>query len=176
MNSNKDKKTSAPKVTFLKFFCLAFSLILLFTSVVFSDVQASYSLSESEVFNIAEDVGSKYGISPEFLTAVAYYESRYKPSAKNGSCTGLMQVSSRWHSSRMRKLGVSNLNDPYGNMLVAADYLHELFEKYEDPAMVLMTYNGDSRAKSYWNGSSNMSTYAHNILEKSQSMERMNNK
>lgn len=131
----------------------------------------SRSMSEAEIMNIAEDVGGRYGISPEFLASIAWHESRWKPDAGNGSCKGLMQVSSRWHADRMRKLGVTSLNDPYGNMLVAADYLYELFEEYDDPGVVLMKYNGDSKANKFANGQVGLSTYAKNVLEKSRELE-----
>ena len=71
----------------------------------------------------------------------------------------------------MRKLGVTSLNDPYGNMLVAADYLYELFEEYDDPGVVLMKYNGDSKANKFANGQVGLSTYAKNVLEKSRELE-----
>lgn len=128
-------------------------------------------LSEDEIMNIANDVGNRYSISPEFLASIAWHESRWNPNAGNGTCKGLMQVSSKWHADRMRKLGVTSLYDPYGNMLVAADYLSELFEKYDDPGMVLMKYNGDSRANKFYNGQAGLSTYAKNVLEKSRELE-----
>ena len=42
----------------------------------------------------------------------------------------------------MERLGVSDLTDPYSNILVAADYLEELFQKSDgDIYLVLMKYN-----------------------------------
>ena len=41
----------------------------------------------------------------------------------------------------MERLGVSDLYDPYGNILVATDYLVELFEKHGDIGLSLMIYN-----------------------------------
>ena len=133
-------------------------------------------MNEYEIMQIANNVGEIYGISPEFLASIAYYESRWNPDVSNGSCKGLMQVSERWHKNRMKKLGVSNLKDPYGNMMVAADYLRELFEKYDDPAVVLMKYNGDSRAEKFIKGSAGISQYAENVLEKSMELERKHGK
>lgn len=56
--------------------------------------------------------------------------------------TGLLQVNPKWHKERMERLGVSDLTDPYSNILVAADYLEELFQKSDgDIYLVLMKYN-----------------------------------
>ena len=133
-------------------------------------------INEYEIMQIANNVGERYGISPEFLASIAYYESRWNPDVSNGSCKGLMQVSERWHKGRMRKLGISDLKDPYGNMLVAADYLSELFAEYEDPGVVLMKYNGDSRAEKFRKGNASLSQYAENVLEKSMELERKHGK
>lgn len=129
-------------------------------------------MSEEQVLQIAEEIGGKYNICPEFLTAIAFRESRYNPNAEYDGCTGLMQVSPKWHVDRMKRLGVSDLREPYGNMLVASDYLLELFEQYGDPGMVLQVYNGDSNADEYWSGDSGMSEYATNIIKMSEELER----
>jgi hypothetical protein len=72
----------------------------------------------------------------------------------------------------MEKLGVSNLYDECGNILVATDYLAELFEKYEDVAYVLDKYNGNSKAKyNYDNGI--LSAYSKKILERSEELTRL---
>ena len=57
-----------------------------------------------------------------------------------------------------------------GSMAVAADYLSELFEAYEDPAAVLMAYNGDSRVDEYLAGGE-ASDYANSILEMTRELE-----
>ena len=129
-------------------------------------------MSEEQVLQIAEEIGGKYNICPEFLTAIAFRESRYNPNAEYDGCSGLMQVSPKWHVDRMERLDVSDLRDPYGNMLVASDYLLELFEQYGDPGMVLQVYNGDSNADEYWIGDSGMSEYATNIIKMSEELER----
>lgn len=56
--------------------------------------------------------------------------------------TGLLQVNPKWHRERMERLGVSDLTDPHSNILVAADYLAELFSENDgDIYLVLMKYN-----------------------------------
>ena len=110
-------------------------------------------------------------ICPELVQAIIETESNWVPDARNGDCVGLMQISEIWHQDRMERLGVENLADPYDNILVGIDYLQELFRRYEDPAMVLMIYNGDSRAWDYWE-TGEMSEYAAKILERAAELER----
>lgn len=126
---------------------------------------------ESYIESICEPVN----ICPEFVEAIIERESRWNPRAVNGDCIGLMQISERWHKERMKALGVKDLKDPFDNIMVGVDYLRELFERYEDPGMVLMVYNGDSRAKSL-QATGELSEYAEWILERSAELERQHGK
>ena len=128
-------------------------------------------LDYQQCSKLAEEVGDMYQICPELLQAIAWKESRYCPEVESKGCTGLMQVAGRWHQERMKELGADNLKDAHQNMLVAADYLQELVETYGDPVMVLMVYNGDSRAEDYWKGHCGPSDYAEEILELSAQLE-----
>ena len=102
-------------------------------------------------------------------------ESSGNPNATNGTCKGLMQVSEKWHMDRMKRLGVKDIYDPYGNFLVATDYLMELAEKYEDLGLVLDLYNGNSKAmQNAENGV--LSEYAANILYRAEMLERIHGK
>lgn len=132
-------------------------------------------LSKTAV-NACEKYGEEYGICPELLMAIAEAESGGNPDANNGGCKGIMQISERWHKDRMERLGVTDLFDTKENILVATDYLCELFQKYEDVGAVLMFYNGDSEAKNYLNGSGKISEYAEVILERSFELERSHGK
>lgn len=134
------------------------------------------AMEEQDVEALAEEIGGQYGICPEFLQAIAWQESSYRADASNGGCEGLMQVAPGWHRERMERLGVTDLYDPAENMLTAADYLAELFEEWEDPAMVLMVYNGDSGARDFWETGEGMSEYAENVLELSAELERRHGK
>ena len=129
-----------------------------------------------EIQNICVEVGNMYGICPEFLMAIIEAESSGNPNAVNGGCKGLMQIYEKYHLDRMKRLGVTNIFDTYGNILVGADYLAELFEKYEDPGMVLLVYNGDSRANDFWNGTAELSAYANKVLTRSADLEILHNK
>lgn len=124
-----------------------------------------------EVQRAAEFWGHEYQICPELLESIAYEESRYNSKAinKDGSCKGLMQIKESVHKARIKRLGVTDLMDVNQNMHVAADLLAELFERYEDDAIVLMRYNGDSRTNT-------ISGYAKRILERSAELEEKHKK
>ena len=139
-------------------------------------VQAADPMGEEAVAQLAEEVGEEYMICPELLQAIAWKESRYCPDVESKGCIGLMQVAGRWHQERMQELGADNLKDARQNMIVAADYLQDLVETYGDPIMVLMVYNGDSRAEDYWEGRCGPSEYAEEILEYSALFEGQHGK
>ena len=121
------------------------------------------------------DYGKEYCICPELLMAVIETESSGDPQAKNGTCTGLMQVSSRWHADRIKRLGVKSLYDERGNIHVGTDYLVELIKKHGDVATALMVYHGESDALSKADRGI-ISDYASKILERSAELERLHGK
>ena len=131
-----------------------------------------------DIQDAAWKYGEQYNICPEFLIAVAKRESEFNPEAVNGSCVGLMQVSLMWHTDRMERCQVTEeeMWTVDGSMHVAADYLAELFEEYEDAALVLMIYNGDSDASAFAQGDCDMSGYASDILTYSRELEEKHGK
>lgn len=129
---------------------------------------------KDEYISYIEEVAADYCICPELIEALIEAESSGKANAKNGSCKGLMQVNDKCHIQRMKDLGVTDIYDPYGNILVGIDYLAELFEEYEDVGVVLQKYNGDGIAKLMNKGE--LSKYADNILKRSQELERVHGK
>lgn len=130
-----------------------------------------------DVQNAANYYGYKYNICPEFLEAIAFYESSYIPTAENGPCKGLMQIKVDAQWERMKEMGITedDLWNPYNSMAVAADYLAELFEQYEDCAVVLMKYNGDSKVWEYTERGE-MSAYAAKVLNLSAELEEKHGK
>ena len=119
--------------------------------------------------------GEEYGICPELLMAIIERESAGQADAENGGCKGLMQISDRWHTDRMERLGVTDIYDVDSNIHVGADYLAELFEKYGEVTTVLMVYHGERNAvEKSENGE--ISKYADWILTRSAELERWNGK
>lgn len=136
----------------------------------------AHAVSEAEAAAMAERIGAAYSLCPELLQAVAWKESSYDEGAENGGCIGLMQVSERWHRDRMARLQVTDLYDPESNMLVAADYLSELFGRYEDIGMVLMIYSGDSGAEKLALTGEGLSEYVEEVTEYASYLERQHGK
>lgn len=121
------------------------------------------------------EYGEMYDICPELLMAMIEAESSGNPKAENGDCKGLMQISERWHTVRMTEIGVNDIWSETDNIHIGANYLHELFNRYEDVALVLMVYNGESDAvEKAENGY--ISDYARKILDRSAELERWKGK
>jgi len=131
-----------------------------------------------EIREYAELCGTEYNICPELLEAIAYSESRYTADATNGSCYGLMQVNLTAHKDRIKKYGWTeeDMSDPYKNMMIASDYLAELFNEYEDVGKVLIVYNGNTSALPAYEQYGKLSSYANKILEKAWELEELHNK
>ena len=123
-----------------------------------------------------KEIGAKYNICPELLEAIIEQESSGNPNSVGvDGDIGLMQVVPKWHRDRMQRLGVTDLYDPYSNILVGTDYLMELAEEYEDFATVLMIYNGSSNAV-IRGEAGNYTEYAKSIMERSAELERLHGK
>lgn len=121
------------------------------------------------------EYGEMYDICPELLMAMIEVESSGNPKAENGDCKGLMQISERWHTARMAEIGADDIWCETDNIHIGANYLHELFNRYEDVALVLMVYNGESDAvEKAENGY--ISDYARKILDRSAELERWKGK
>lgn len=102
-------------------------------------------------------------------------ESRFDPEAENDGCTGIMQVSGKWHKDRMERLGVEDLKDTEGCMRVAVDYLAELVEDGEDMEAALMRYHGESRIRERLS-EGELSEYVDKVLAVSAMLEQRNGK
>ena len=130
-----------------------------------------------EIYQYAEVIGDEFNICPELLMALAERESCFQADAENGPCKGLMQVNASTHKQRFVDAGwkSSEWTDPYKNMYVSADYLHDLFEQYEDVGIVLGVYHGEKNAVSKGK-SGHLSSYVTKILERSAELERIHGK
>ena len=135
-------------------------------------------ISEAELIAITEEVGAMYDICPELLQALVERESTFYINATNGSCKGLAQISTRWHTERMERLGVTDIYEPYGNILVAADYLRELFDEREDDDVyyVLMRYNMAIDTANSLYAAGEITDYARSIVRRAAELERLHGK
>lgn len=144
--------------------------ICVVATAVMTDGYAMDTTIDPAYVGYCEEIGARYNIAPELLEAIIERESGGQPDVGNtAGCYGLMGISAKWQADRMKKLGVTDLYDPYSNILVGTDFLRELFEKYEDPALVLDYYGG-------WEGSHRGEAYINGILERSRQLEILHQK
>lgn len=144
----------------------------------FGVVALAGSSNENDWVEYIEQVCAERHICPELVEAIIETESSWDPQAVNGTCIGLMQINQTYHWTRMQKLGVTDLADPYENILVGVDILSDLFARYQDPAAVLMFYNAgysEVCGLGAYNAG-HISGYAVRILERAAELERLHGK
>ena len=85
-----------------------------------------------------------YGVNHLIVLGMIEKESAFGPNVigDNGEAFGLMQVQPKWHQERMDRLGVTDISDPYQNVLVGVDYFAEMLSYDRGIAWALMAYNG----------------------------------
>ena len=126
-----------------------------------------------------EVVGKEFDICPELLEAMAYRESRFIPTVKNGKHYGLMQINVKVHADRIAKYGWTeeDMFDPYRNLMIAADYLAELYEQYgDDNPLVLNVYSGNWKAIQAYKENGFLNSYVKDVLDRSAEYERIHGK
>lgn len=121
-------------------------------------------------------VAKSYEIAPEIVFAMIERESNFDNTeiGDGGDSEGLMQIQKQHHEERMARLGVTDLFDPYGNVLVGVDYLAELLTDYEgNLEMALTAYNaGPSGAYEYYfSHGIEANEYAETVIENSKKIE-----
>jgi hypothetical protein len=125
-----------------------------------------------KINNYIREIAPKYNIEPELIMSMIVSESDYDPNATTGKCLGLMQVSTRWHGDRAKRLGVDDFYDPYSNILLGVDYLSELFAEYKDTRLVLMMYNMDHKRALDRFENGQISNYAKTIIERAENLKK----
>lgn len=152
---------------------------ILFTAILISALASPVKIDAVQTYtDYFEHIGQMYGICPELLQEIAFCESSFDPNATSGcNAQGLCQIIPVYQESRMKELGVTDLYDPYSNILVCADIIDDLRDKYDDLYLVLMCYNeGEySGCIDRWKNG-NYSEYAINVVEKSYELERSHGK
>lgn len=107
-----------------------------------------------------------YSIDFPFVMAVIEHESTFKSGViSKTNDYGLMQINIGNHEWLSKTLGIADFTDPYENVRAGLYILKNLFEKYDDPTMVLMAYNmGETGASKLWNNGIYSTTYSQEIL------------
>lgn len=151
------------------------SAALFFMAVRINASDHSEAIPE-EYIRYCEEAGQAYNISPELLESIIETESDGNPNTIGAAGEiGLMQIYPKYHKDRMEELGIYDLYDPRGNIFVGADYIRELFEKYEDVGTVLMVYNGTKNAVD--RGSvGDYTDYAISVIARSHELEKLHGK
>lgn len=110
----------------------------------------------------------RYGLDPYLLMAMVEAESSGDPEAESsGGDIGLLQVNPRWHLDRMERMGVSDLTDPEGNIMVAADYFRELLDgNKQNVALALMKFNMNHARAEELISEGIVSDYAQGVMER----------
>ena len=132
-----------------------------------------------EIQNYCEEVGEEFCICPELLESMAYRESRFIPTVKSGKCWGLLQVNVKVHADRIQKYDYTeeDMLEPYPNIVVAADFLAELYEEYgDDNPVVLSIYSGNWAAVENYKEYGFMTAYVQDVLSRSEKYERLHGK
>lgn len=140
------------------------SITLLVTLLLLISMSASAEDNSQALYeSYCVEIANMYEIQPELIEAMCFCESSWNPKAESSSgCIGLMQIYPKYHKDRMERLGVTDLTDPYQNILVGTDYIAEIADEYEDLYDVLSIYNS---------GSTGLVDYPKKVTEKAHELE-----
>ncbi len=117
-----------------------------------------------------------YYIDFPFVMGLIQAESSFRPDIISGTNDfGLMQINKVNHQWLQEQLGITDFLDPEQNIQAGLYILRTLFEKYDDPAKVLMAYNmGESGAKRLWEQGIFETNYSRKVLTNAEEIkERM---
>lgn len=121
---------------------------------------------DDETQEMIFEKSAEYNIEFAFVMGVIYAESRFQANADSGSSVGLMQINRINHEWLSETLGITDFWDPEQNVSAGLYMLRMLFERYQDPAMVLMAYNhGETGAKRLWDKGIYSTDYAEIVLQ-----------
>lgn len=114
-------------------------------------------------------------ISPALVLAIIEKESSFESGAvgDGGEAIGLMQIQVRWHTERMEKLGITDLEDAKQNIQVGVDYLAELFQLNPEAEWVLNAYNGGRAYADRMEEKNIQTDYSNWILNRAAEIERL---
>ena len=116
-----------------------------------------------------------YGVDPAIIMAMIDTESSFRADAvgDDGRSYGLMQIQVKFHQERMQRLGVSDMLNPYENVLVGIDYLAEQIARGNGIEWALMGYNGGASYANEMSANGLISDYAANVLSKAGEIEML---
>lgn len=107
-----------------------------------------------------------YYIDFSFVMGLMYCESSFQTEIVSGTNDyGLMQINACNNEWLAEDLGLTDMMNPYQNIRAGLYILRRLFEKYDDPAKVLMAYNmGEYGASVLWEQGVFETTFTRRVL------------
>jgi soluble lytic murein transglycosylase-like protein len=128
-----------------------------------------------EVQEFVYHLSSGYDVEYALVMAVIDCESTFQAdSVSKSNDYGLMQINKINHNRLTEALGVTDFLDPYQNTTAGVYMLNNLFEKYKDPAKVLMAYNmGETGASRLWEQGICETDYSKKVMNKAVEYEQM---
>jgi soluble lytic murein transglycosylase-like protein len=111
-------------------------------------------------------------IDPALVMAICEIESGCDPSklGDDGNAWGIMQIHPIYFLDEIEALGVTDLLDPYQNILLGLTYLQELYATGHVTAWVLMAYNGGQSYASNLAAQGVTSNYAKQVMERAEEL------
>jgi soluble lytic murein transglycosylase-like protein len=111
-------------------------------------------------------------IDPAIVMAIIEVESGCDPDklGDDGNAWGIMQIHPIYFLAEMEALSVTDLLDPYQNILLGLAYLQELYATGHDTAWVLMAYNGGQSYASTLAAQGVTSNYAKQVMERAEEL------
>lgn len=119
--------------------------------ITLKDIGIKDTYIKPEYIQMAREIITQYFPDLPLALVIAVIESESSGRAwvvNYLGCKGLMQVYEKVNKDRMKKYGVTNLLDPYSNILVGCDILYEKYQKWNGNLYgTLMNYNGSKNVK-----------------------------
>lgn len=135
----------------------------------------SHMTQEEQIKHYILEICKDYpNVNPYLIMGQVWAESRFDPTviSSSGEHVGLMQVSTKWHRARADRLGVEDMFDIYGNLLVGIDYMSELLSQTHDEALSLMIYNMGYIEPYKLQAQGIVGSYARSVMAKADEYER----
>lgn len=114
----------------------------------------------------------KHNIAPAIIIAMIERESSFRAHVvgDGGESFGLMQIKEKYQKERMKRLGCTDLLNPFENVKVGIDIVAELKDKNSDLYWVLMAYNGGQSYANKRIKSGKISNYALKVVERAEEL------
>jgi len=137
------------------------------------DTRTPEQRQKDNVFFNARRVQELYpDVELSLILAIIQKESHYDPTVNGSGAIGLMQIIPSCHTDRISRLGVTDIWDPYSNILVGTDLINDLLKIYKDPGLALMCYNMGEGNALYKYNNHGYSGYALEVLSIKEEIER----